>query len=439
MIVLSSLHNCYSQNINEKSYQIGETITDFSFVVIESGVVKTRRLTDYRKRLLLIDFWATWCNPCFNELPKLAQLKVKYAGEVGILSVTAEEKEKVLEFCQKLKKRMGIDLNTIVEDKTLNNIFRPATIPRYAWLDKDLKIIGLTTADYVTEEGIDYYLKHGKVKGVETVKSNLNVKVEQPLLIKNAQVQLVKGDTIFYHENKLYKSILVKYKPGLMGFIGYYPIDVKNKRIVCANTNLTRIAIAAYAGNKMNQTQKALFQIADSAKRKFAKSYLDQESYPNNCYSYEIISNDTVHTDRDMKLLLPYMQSDIRDYMREFGIDVRIDTVKSQVMVLKRSDSTINLSSQGNGKQFVKNMLFFKGINVPVFEFVSTLRSYYWQMLDLPPLIDKTGYKSGIDFEINAKMSDPADVSRELKRLGLSLHRETMKIERIVFSDFSGN
>ena len=43
-----------------------------------SGAV--HRLSDYRGKVVLVSFWATWCEPCLAELPALERLRVAYAG-----------------------------------------------------------------------------------------------------------------------------------------------------------------------------------------------------------------------------------------------------------------------------------------------------------------------------------------------------------------------
>jgi len=42
-------------------------------------------------KIVLLDFFATWCPPCRAELPHLANLQEKYAGKIQILSILMEE------------------------------------------------------------------------------------------------------------------------------------------------------------------------------------------------------------------------------------------------------------------------------------------------------------------------------------------------------------
>ncbi|MBI5430760.1 MAG: TlpA family protein disulfide reductase [Nitrosomonadales bacterium] len=42
--------------------------------VLEDMQGKTHRLADYRGKWVLVNFWATWCPPCLNEIPELSNL-----------------------------------------------------------------------------------------------------------------------------------------------------------------------------------------------------------------------------------------------------------------------------------------------------------------------------------------------------------------------------
>ena len=55
---------------------------------------KTLRLEDYRGKVVLINFWATWCEPCREEMPSIARLRQAFAGRpFEVLAVNMGEGE----------------------------------------------------------------------------------------------------------------------------------------------------------------------------------------------------------------------------------------------------------------------------------------------------------------------------------------------------------
>jgi peroxiredoxin len=53
---------------------------------------KTHRLTDYRGRAVLLNFWATWCAPCREEMPSIERLREQLAGRpFAVLAVNVGE------------------------------------------------------------------------------------------------------------------------------------------------------------------------------------------------------------------------------------------------------------------------------------------------------------------------------------------------------------
>lgn len=75
---------------------------------------RQHRLADYRGRVVLVNFWATWCPPCGKEIPALQRLKVRMRAQpFAILAVNvAESRALRLEFLA----RFGADF-TVLSDE----------------------------------------------------------------------------------------------------------------------------------------------------------------------------------------------------------------------------------------------------------------------------------------------------------------------------------
>ncbi|HKW29006.1 MAG TPA: TlpA disulfide reductase family protein [Verrucomicrobiae bacterium] len=55
----------------------GEAAPDFALTNLAG---KTVRLSDFKGKIVLLDFWATWCAPCQEEIPSFVQLQKQYSG-----------------------------------------------------------------------------------------------------------------------------------------------------------------------------------------------------------------------------------------------------------------------------------------------------------------------------------------------------------------------
>jgi thiol-disulfide isomerase/thioredoxin len=97
-------------------------------------------------RVVLIDFWATWCGPCNEELPHMKKIAKEFAGQPFVMiSVSADQDEaKWKEFVQK----NGMTWVQYRDaDRKLQDLFGVDAIPHYFTIDSD----GLLTSEMMGE------------------------------------------------------------------------------------------------------------------------------------------------------------------------------------------------------------------------------------------------------------------------------------------------
>src|SRR5262245_40215936 len=62
---------------------------------------RPRRLLEWQGRALLVNFWATWCAPCREEMPMLAEMRQKYVSKgVEFIGIGIDSADKIAEFAK---------------------------------------------------------------------------------------------------------------------------------------------------------------------------------------------------------------------------------------------------------------------------------------------------------------------------------------------------
>lgn len=74
---------------------------------------RLHRLADYRGKVVLINFWATWCGPCRDEMPSIQALKDKLRGRpFAVLAVNLDEPESRI---RKFLSQMKVDFTVLLD------------------------------------------------------------------------------------------------------------------------------------------------------------------------------------------------------------------------------------------------------------------------------------------------------------------------------------
>ena len=99
-----ALSACYH---GAKPESIGKTAPDFTI----KDADRTVSLSQFRGKIVVLNFWATWCPPCVEELPSLVQLQKKFQGtDVTVLAVSVDDDPDAY---HKFLKDHGVDFLTV--------------------------------------------------------------------------------------------------------------------------------------------------------------------------------------------------------------------------------------------------------------------------------------------------------------------------------------
>jgi len=113
---------------------------------------QTVRLSDYRGKVVLINFWATWCPPCRAEIPDLVKFQKEYGKDgLQIIGVTypPEERASVRRFTRRLKVNYPIALGT---REIKASFSRDETLPLTVIIDREGVIRGTIAGILLPEE-----------------------------------------------------------------------------------------------------------------------------------------------------------------------------------------------------------------------------------------------------------------------------------------------
>ena len=100
---------------------------------------KRHRLADYRGRWVVVNFWATWCVPCIQEIPEIAEFARTYP-RVAVIGVAmdADNPGKVKQFAQKTGHEFPLVLADASVEKQLGE---PKALPTTRIYDPTGKVV----------------------------------------------------------------------------------------------------------------------------------------------------------------------------------------------------------------------------------------------------------------------------------------------------------
>jgi peroxiredoxin len=114
----------------------GSLAPDFT---LRTGSGPNLRLSEQRGKVVLLNFWATWCGPCREEMPHLNRLHEKYkASGFTLLGVNIDDDSRA---ALALATKLGVGFPVLLDaDKSTSRLYDLGAMPSTVLIDRDGKV-----------------------------------------------------------------------------------------------------------------------------------------------------------------------------------------------------------------------------------------------------------------------------------------------------------
>jgi peroxiredoxin len=128
-LLLLTLSACYS---GSRPPRIGSNAPDFTVQDAQNKVT----LSQYRGQVVVLNFWATWCPPCIEEMPSLVEMQRRMKAKgVTVLAVSVDVDEGAY---RQFLKDHNVNLLTVRDpDQKSNSLYGTAKFPETYIIDRD--------------------------------------------------------------------------------------------------------------------------------------------------------------------------------------------------------------------------------------------------------------------------------------------------------------
>jgi peroxiredoxin len=372
--------------------KMGDAVPDYQFEKVLNYSKSTINLREAKGKILIIEFWGTWCGPCIPYLEHLNELQQKFKEEILVVGISDDTEERLNKFL--LKRPVTIPLVADPMNKSAK-YFQVKAFPQTFVADKNGEIIAITHPSEITEE---------KIKDLVVGKK---VEIATHISISEPSIDYFNADpkTIF--------SFAIKPM-----------IDSVRGNISKKGNDIFQDRRYSLINGTTDQFIREIFQ------RTYSRTLIlvDKKQFefkPENRFCFDIIVPEEDKADfykiaqEEVKRRFKY-----KIYTEEKMVDVFVLKKIEGSTVLKPSQLEQNESFE-TGKRFRYSMQGCKMIK---------FTSFFEDTFNIP-VIDETGLKDKYDLTVDWAMGNKEERTKELQNIGLTLEKTQRPVEMLVIAD----
>jgi thiol-disulfide isomerase/thioredoxin len=444
IIYIFQINTTTAQSVSNKiqPVKIGEKVPDFVFTKILQYSQPTAKISDFKGKALILDFWSIGCHVCIAAFPKMHELQEKFADRITILPVSFYNPGKDIDkFIAKRKgTKFALKLPTVVQeprvDTTLRQLFPFYGMPHEIWIDKDGIFRAQTDHYFVNEDIINKFLKGEPINWV----------------MKITDLSAFDKETFSESKEPNKLSVLYKFKSILSGYQegkSVPPSYNKDSLIRITMPNQSILALINYSlGGAVNYVSGStynldepfssdVFQKRQSLEVRNPAKYLRSPTSENdtlfarwakeNTYCYELI----LPKEFSWNEAFDFMKQDIQ---RFFKIKIEVKSLPVSYLALKKIGTEMNPVATKGGNAVYDEM--DDGSSVTIRNMTIELITSFIEGAHTPIILNETGITTNVDMILHKeKKFSLSNYNDQLKKYGLCLVEKTKEMSILMVKE----
>lgn len=127
-------------------------VDNATFSDLEGNAVKP---SDFKGKIVLIDFWESWCGPCLQVFPAMDRLLEEHPDKFAVIAVNLGYSDSIADVTD-FKKENGYDFNYVIDSQAIIEKIGVPGIPYKIFIDPDGKIIKAEMGSRGTQGDYEY-------------------------------------------------------------------------------------------------------------------------------------------------------------------------------------------------------------------------------------------------------------------------------------------